>query len=125
MKKFTFTLLVLSTMIFVLSSCSSGAKKISSSPSKSTTVSSLPELVSEQDLSKLPLGDGLYSSSAKAGYIYSCQKSFDSDAPGAENIGPWINGTNKTWDATQKLTVEGDVKWEGKVTIEISGNLLV
>jgi len=84
--------------------------------------------VSSIDLTALPLGDGKYSTSAKKGYVYSCQTSFNGG--GAFTEGPWINGT--TWDASKKATVDGSVSWPNAVfTIAktgtnrvLSGNIL-
>lgn len=67
-----------------------------------TTTSSL-------DHTKLPLGDNKTTSTPKVGYAYSCQKSFNGG--GAFKQGPWINTTNKTWDETQKVKVDGNVSW--------------
>lgn len=59
------------------------------------------------DVTKLPLGDGKYAASAKKGFIYSCQTSFNGG--GAFTTGPWISGS--TWDLTKKYTVDGAVVW--------------
>ena len=57
----------------------------------------------------LPLGDGKISSEPKVGYIFSCQQNFNGNAPGAQVVGPWINGT--VWYPDEKLHVQGDVQW--------------
>ncbi len=72
------------------------------------------------DHTKLPLGDNKYSSSAKVGYIYTCQSSFNGG--GAYQAGPWINQSAKTWDLTKKVSVDGAVKWTQKFTNVISGS---
>jgi hypothetical protein len=59
------------------------------------------------DPSKLPLGDGRYATSVKAGYVDSCQTSFSGG--GAQVNGPWITGS--TWDETKKISVRGSVHW--------------
>lgn len=55
----------------------------------------------------LPLGDGHISSSAKAGYIFSCKTSFNGG--GAHHAGDWIIG-NK-WKPSAKPIVQGKVMW--------------
>src|SRR5690349_14037148 len=69
------------------------------------------------DPAALPLGDGRYTTSAKAGYVDSCQTSFTGG--GAQVNGPWISGA--TWDSTQKLSVQGGVRWHGRFTATVSG----
>ncbi len=62
------------------------------------------------DLTKLPLGDGKYTSNgAKKGYVYVCQTAFNGG--GAQQNGSWINTSAKTWDATKKIAVKGSVDW--------------
>ena len=72
------------------------------------------------DRTKLPLGDGKHATSAKKGYIFSCQQSFDSNAPGAQAQGPWIDGT--TWDMTAKISVAGTVRRTNVHRITIAGS---
>lgn len=67
------------------------------------------------DKTAIPLGDGKYASTPKAGYIYACQSSFN--GRGAQADGPWISGS--TWDATHKISVQGDVHWPN-ATVSIS-----
>jgi hypothetical protein len=70
------------------------------------------------DITKLPLGDGKYSTSAKKGYIYACRTS--SMGGGAFADGPWIQGT--TWDSTKKYVVDGSVSWPNAAfSLTISG----
>ena len=59
------------------------------------------------DLTKLPLGDGKISTSAKVGYVYSCETNFDGG--GAEHIGDWVHGD--IWNLNEKVAVEGSVSW--------------
>jgi hypothetical protein len=61
------------------------------------------------DIHKLPLGDGKVSDHALSGFVYSCQQQFPQNAPGARVNGSWIHG--KTWDLTEKLSVQGRVTW--------------
>jgi hypothetical protein len=62
---------------------------------------------SSVDVHALPMGDGKYSTTAKKGYVYSCQTTFNGG--GAFATGAWISGT--TWDMTKKPTVDGSVSW--------------
>ena len=79
----------------------------------------LAAVVSKVDPTKLPLGDNKYSTSAKKGYVYSCQTSFNGG--GAFTDGPWIQGS--TWDMTKKSTVDGSVSWPNAAfTISKSGS---
>ncbi len=59
------------------------------------------------DLTRLPMGDGKYSSTPKVGYVTSCETSFPSNAPGAQVNGSWINGDG-TWNKSKKLAVLGE-----------------
>ena len=73
------------------------------------------------DTTALPVG-GDPVSSAEAGKVFSCQTSFNSNAPGAFNTGDWFNGDG-TWDLTKKPTVDGSVTWpDANITITTSGN---
>jgi hypothetical protein len=73
-------------------------------------------------LTALPLGDKKYSSSAQKGYIYPCRTTSDEMGGGAGNQGPWIDTTNKTWDATKKVHVDGNVSWpQAKWTVSKDG----
>jgi hypothetical protein len=67
--------------------------------------------------SSLPLGDGRYTTTAKAGYVDSCQTSFN--GAGAQVNGPWINGS--TWDETKKISVQGSVHWNGRFSEKVAG----
>ncbi|HEC65344.1 MAG TPA: YHYH protein [bacterium] len=68
----------------------------------------------------LPLGNDKYSTTAKTGYIYSCQTSFNGG--GAFNTGEWIDEINGTWDPKGKPIVDGDVPWDNAtVSFELQG----
>ena len=58
---------------------------------------------------RLPLGDKRYSDKPKKGYVYPCNAKSYSGTIGAHAIGPWIHGS--TWDATKKISVQGEVYW--------------
>lgn len=67
----------------------------------------------------IPLGDGKVSTTPKVGNVNSCRTSFP-PAGGASQVGPWINTTKKTWNASAKIHVNGAVKWPSasfKVTV--------
>lgn len=59
--------------------------------------------------SDLPLGDGKISASPRRGYVYSCQRQFNPNAPGAFRAGPWI--LDDHWTRDGKPQVEGSVTW--------------
>lgn len=59
------------------------------------------------DIHAIPLGDGKVSSYPEVGDVYSCRSHFRGG--GARHVGPWIHGDS--WDATQKIHVQGDVPW--------------
>lgn len=67
----------------------------------------------------LPLGDGLVASSAKQGYVYSCQTRFSPNAPGAQSSGAWLDEASGTWDPELKPTVDGSVSWPSQITISL------
>ncbi len=84
------------------------------------------ELVSAQAFAHtLPLGDGKVSTSAKAGYVLSCQRRFNKNGGGAEASGDWLDERGKTWDPALKPIVDGSVKWPGKVSIKLQSNMRV
>lgn len=63
------------------------------------------------DCTKLPLGDQKFSTTgARAGYVYACTAL--SGEPVVETA-PWLNESAKTWNASEKLAVEGAVSWDG------------
>ncbi len=74
---------------------------------------------SDVDLTRLEVGDGKYSASPQAGYVYSCMTAFNGG--GASGTGNWMNGDG-TWDATKKAVVDGSVIWPGSFSISIQGD---
>ncbi|THF77146.1 hypothetical protein [Cohnella fermenti] len=76
---------------------------------------------SEEDLTKLPLGDGKYTlTGPKKGYIYLQSK--PQDGRGASKDGEWIDKANGTFDLTRKAVVDGEVHWQSELTIERKGD---
>jgi hypothetical protein len=76
------------------------------------------------DRTKLPLGDGRISTAPKKGWAYSCQRATPGGG-GAQQAGPWIDETNKTWDETAKVAVQGSVGWDSVFSGQASGNAFV
>ncbi|KAA0272049.1 MAG: YHYH protein [Chloroflexi bacterium] len=74
---------------------------------------------SDVDLTRLELGDGKYSTSPQAGYVFTCQTQFNGG--GATGTGSWMNGDG-TWDATRKAVVDGSVTWPHSFTITLQGD---
>jgi hypothetical protein len=73
------------------------------------------------DLTRLPLGDGKYSTTAPAvGSIYLCSAPTQQDTIDA----PWINGDG-TFNATARPVVDGSVSWVSRFTALVQGALRV
>ena len=92
--------------LMVLAGCASSTTTATSSSSTSTTTTTGSGAVS---LTALPIGDGKVSSSPQAGYVYSCQTTFNGG--GASTVGPWVNSAAGTFDFTAKSVVAGSVAW--------------
>ncbi len=90
-------------------------------PAPATTESATTEHphTSDVDLTHLELGDGKYSTSPQAGYVYTCMQQFNGG--GASGTGSWMNGDG-TWDATMKAVVDGSVTWPHSFNITIQGD---
>lgn len=72
------------------------------------------------DCAKLPLGDLKYSTSGpSSGYVYLCNST--SGLPPVTSA-PWLNISGGTWNAPQKIAVEGAVSWAGRFTQSVSGS---
>ena len=74
---------------------------------------------SDVDLTHLEVGDGKYSTSPQAGYVFSCMTEFNGG--GATGTGSWMNADG-TWDATKKAVVDGSVTWPHSFEITIQGD---
>lgn len=91
----------------------------------SKTSTELEQLTTESqntsvDTTMLPLGDGHVSTTAKEGYIFSCQTNFNSTG-GANGTTPWIHGM--TWNLSEKPNVSGSKSWSGgQFSIMTSGD---
>ncbi len=70
------------------------------------------------DPTKLPIGDGKLSSSARVGSVFSCQTRFP-PVGGAFKDGPWIKADG-TFDITSKAVVDGDVSWVSSQSIAVT-----
>ena len=63
------------------------------------------------DLTALPLGTDLVSTAGAAvGGLYVCDAG-NPNGGGAFAVGPWIDEAAGTWDATSKISVQGEVAW--------------
>jgi YHYH protein len=104
---------VLLAACFTVASTATGTQsKISNSSHAASAVAANP-----LDQTKLPIGDGKVASSAKVGYVFSCQTNFP-PAGGAFKDGPWIK-SDGTFDFTAKAIVDGSVSWTSSQTITL------
>jgi hypothetical protein len=95
---------------------------MSSSESSSNGGSSGGSASSGIDLTKLPLGDGKFSTTgAKVGYVYVCDSNFGRG--GAFVKGPWFNADGTTWNAGAKLAVQGAVSWVSSFTTTLTSSI--
>lgn len=70
---------------------------------------------------QLPLGDKRFSDHPQRGFVFPCNARAYNGTLGAQVFGPWIHGS--TWDATQKIAVEGEVYWpEAFYTMTVEGD---
>lgn len=93
----------------------------STSATETTSLNSDAAHHSTVDLAHLEVGDGKYTTSPQAGYVYTCMTSFNSGVNGAGSPGNWMNGDG-TWDATKKAVVDGSVTWPSSFTISLEGD---
>jgi hypothetical protein len=99
-----------------------GSKGDKGDGSDRTSIETTTPAETGPDLTKLPLGDGRASDTPKAGYIYSCQTEFDSNAGGAGTDGPWIDTAAGTWNAEDKVSVPGSVDWPHSFKTTLNGD---
>jgi hypothetical protein len=75
------------------------------------------------DLTKLPLGDGKYTTDGpKKGYIFMAAVHMAGDKGGAVKQGEWINQEDGTFDLTQKAVVDGSVNWDSELVVTRNGD---
>jgi len=109
------------------------AASMQSTPSQTTTQTNSPGL--NLDTTKnygnkyksgiLPVGDQHYVTDApKQGYIYACSgyaQNLQTSKAGASSRGPWFVNNNTEYDINQKLSVQGNVKWQSSFTNVLEG----
>ena len=106
----------------LLSKSASATKPVQLS-SASEIASAIPEAISPVDSTKIPLGDNRVSTSARAGYVYSCQTNFSAANGGAQVVGPWVDTASSTWDGAKKVAVSGSVGWPAaSYKVSVSGS---
>ncbi len=112
-------------MISALAACSSTGGTNTTSSATATTVATATAAATTAtsstalNLKALPVGDGKVGTTARVGYVFSCQTSFPGGG-GAAVAGPWIHGA--TWDSTAKIAVQGSVSWpQASYTVTLSG----
>ena len=91
---------------------SAGSGSVTTAPTAATSTTAATHTT--VDLTKLPLGDQKFTTTAKQGSVFSCITQFNGG--GAFKDGPWIHTDSKTWDATAKIAVAGSVKWNGQIS---------
>ncbi len=70
----------------------------------------------------LPVGDNKYDmSAAKQGYVYLCHRP-NPNGGGASTRGPWFINNNTEYDLNKKVSVQGNVKWQGSYNMNVSGD---
>ena len=72
------------------------------------------------DLTNLPIGNDFISSSAQAGYLWSCQSNFSGSGP--DQTGAWYDEAGGTWDFTIKPVVDGNVVWTHEFMQSVAGD---
>jgi hypothetical protein len=103
----------------LLTSLGCGAQSLTPATVTTGTTTNTGDGSSAPSLTALPLGDGKVSTSARVGYVYSCQTTFGGNA--AAGSSPWIKGAS--WDLTAKPSVQGSVTWpNARITITRQGS---
>lgn len=90
----------------VTRSCTVAATNKIGTGTASSAKSATPTSLSPEDLTHLPEGDTLSTTSVptKVGYLYICSVG---TGGGASSKGPWFNSDGTTWDETKKEQVSG------------------
>jgi len=95
--------------------CGGGDNSVATTTTSSAAASTSTRAASGGvDLTKLPIGDQRYATSAVKGSVYSCITQFNGG--GAFRDGPWIHAVTDTWDATAKIAVSGSLDQHGQIT---------
>jgi hypothetical protein len=69
----------------------------------------------------LPVGDNKYTTDApKQGDVYLCHLG-GPNAGGAQARGPWFSADGTTYDLKKKVSVQGQVHWQGTFTMAVNG----
>lgn len=96
---------------------SSTTDRTSSTTSSTTTTSAPGNSITNTwvgppaDLTKLPIGTSLVSTTAPAaGGLFACD-SGNPNGGGAFRAGPWLDEAAGTWNAEKKVSVQGSVAW--------------
>ena len=80
-------------------------------------------LITPIDPTKLPVGDSKTTTTMPAvGYLYEC--AVQSGGGGANTKGPWFNSDGTTWNASGKVSVQGNVNWISSFTASLVGSVL-
>lgn len=66
------------------------------------------------------INNGKLSSSAKSGYLFSCQTTFRGRGGAIDGTVPWRDET--TYSSTAKPTVSGSVNWPSEISVTLKGN---
>lgn len=105
-----------------------GCSNVSSPPPESTTFSyGTPVRDSPYPDGILPVGDGMFDSSApRDGYVYTCPgfgaSLGNNDVGGAVKRGPWFTADGTGWDPSKKPSVQGDVPVPGRFDMKVEGD---
>lgn len=90
-----------------------------SATSEAASESDAPH-TSDVDLTRLQVGDGKYSTSPQAAYVFSCQTNYNGQGATGQT-GNWVNGDG-TWNALMKAVVDGSVSWPSSFSVSIQGD---
>ena len=67
----------------------------------------------------LPVGDSKYvTNGATAGSVFLCRA--PGGGGGASTRGPWFSSDGKTYDINKKVSVSGEVNWDGSFNIAVA-----
>jgi len=124
---------MLITIVLFLASCASPPPATQVSPPTAASVTNTAPEPSDTsapptaepvtiDLTRLPIGDGNYSTTAAAvGSVWTCTPP-NPNAGGASTEGPWIR-SDGTYDLTAKAVVDGENAWSQQRLITLDGDI--